>query len=75
MLTIIQDMIKSNSGISSVRGINLLGATIASLILLFDTIVNSSVRAETFAIYLAYCGGVYSYGKKLDKEKVNEKVN
>jgi hypothetical protein len=26
-------------------------------------------------MYLAYCAGVYSYGKKLDKESKDEKSN
>ena len=74
-MQIFKDIVSSESSVSSARSINILGACVASAVLIWDTVTNGAVRNEAFGMFLAYCAGVYSYGKKLDKEKVNEKVN
>lgn len=68
MKEFIKSALTSGAEISSARVINILGAITASALLVWDTVVNSSVRNEVFGMYLAYCAGVYGYGKKLDKE-------
>ena len=73
MLKFIQEAVANGSSTSSARVINVLGACIASVLLIWDTIANGMVRNEAFGMYLAYCAGVYGYGKKLDKENKNEK--
>lgn len=64
----IKDAISASKDVSSARVINLLGAVSATVLLGFDTVYNASIRIEAFGMYLAYCAGVYGYGKKLDKE-------
>jgi hypothetical protein len=75
MLKFMQEAVANGSSTSSARVINMLGAITASCLLIWDTVANSSVRGEAFGMYLAYCAGVYSYGKKLDKESKDEKSN
>ena len=67
-MNFLKDILSYESNTSSARVINVLGAITASCLLVWDTVVNSSVRNEAFGMYLAYCAGVYGYGKKLDKE-------
>lgn len=74
-MQIFKDIVSSESSVSSARSINILGACTASALLIWDTIVNGAVRNESFGMYLAYCAGVYGYGKKLDKENKDEKSN
>ena len=71
MLKFMQEVGTNGSSTSSARVINVLGACTASALLIWDTIV----RNESFGMYLAYCAGVYGYGKKLDKENKDEKSN
>ena len=75
MLKFVQEVVTNGSSTSSARVINVLGACTASALLIWDTIVNGAVRNESFGMYLAYCAGVYGYGKKLDKESKDEKSN
>ncbi len=75
MLKFMQEVVANGSSTSSARVINVLGACVASALLIWDTVANSGVRNEAFGMYLAYCAGVYGYGKKLDKESKDEKSN
>ncbi len=75
MLKFMQEAVANGSSVSSARSINILGACVASALLVYDTVTNGAVRNEAFGMYLAYCAGVYSYGKKLDKESKDEKSN
>ena len=68
MLKFMQEAVANGSSTSSARVINMLGAITTSCLLILDTVVNSTIRSEVFGMYLAYCAGVYGYGKKLDKE-------
>ena len=63
------EMLSHGATASSARTINILGAVTASTLLIWDTVINSTIRSEAFGMYLAYCAGVYGYGKKLDKDK------
>ena len=67
-MNFLKDILSYGSNASSARVINMLGAITASCLLVWDTVANSSVRNEAFGMYLAYCAGVYGYGKKLDRE-------
>ena len=68
MREFVKSALTSGAEISSARAINVFGAIIASALLVWDTLANGTVRSETFGMYLAYCAGVYGYGKKLDKD-------
>lgn len=72
-MNFLKDVLSYGSNASSARVINMLGAITASCLLVWDTVANSGVRNEAFGMYLAYCAGVYGYGKKLDKESKDEK--
>ena len=74
-MNFLKDVLSYGSNASSARVINMLGAITASCLLVWDTVANSGVRNEAFGMYLAYCAGVYGYGKKLDKESKDEKSN
>ena len=71
----IKDILSHGATASSARTINILGAVTASTLLIWDTIANSVIRSEVFGMYLAYCAGVYGYGKKLDKDNKDDKSN
>ena len=72
-MNFLKDVFSYGSNASSARVVNMLGAITASCLLVWDTVANSGVRNEAFGMYLAYCAGVYGYGKKLDKESKDEK--
>ena len=74
-MQIFKDIVSSESSVSSARSINILGACVASAVLIWDTVTNGAVRNEAFGMFLAYCAGVYGYGKKLDKGPNDEKSN
>ena len=63
----IKSMLSSDSNKSSARVINFIGAIAGTIILIYDTYLHG-LNADGFAIYLAYCGGVYIGGKFLDKQ-------
>ena len=75
MLKFMQEAVANGSSTSSARVINVLGACVASALLIWDTVANGAVRNEAFGMFLAYCAGVYGYGKKLDKGRKDEKSN
>ncbi len=72
-MNFLKDVLSYGSNASSARVVNMLGAITASCLLVWDTVTNGGVRNEAFGMYLAYCAGVYGYGKKLDKESKDEK--
>lgn len=75
MLKFMQEAVANGSSTSSARVINVLGACVASALLILDTVANGAVRNEAFGMFLAYCAGVYGYGKKLDKGHKDDKSN
>ena len=69
----IQEMLSTDSNKSSARLINFMGALLGAGLLAYDTAINKHLDETNFGIFMAYCGGVYSIGKALDKDGKNAK--
>ena len=67
----LSEMLSVDNNKSSARMINFIGAINGSILLAYETNLNG-LSHELFAIYLAYCGGVYGVGKYFDKGVKND---
>jgi hypothetical protein len=64
------NMLSNGTDLSSARVINFLGAINGGAMLAYTT-YTGTLNPELFAIYLAYCGGTYSFGKYFDTKTTN----
>lgn len=68
----LNEMLSSESNKSSARVINFIGAVNGGMLLAYDTYIHQMLSVECYGLYLAFCGGVYVIGKKLDKDKKDD---
>lgn len=73
MFNHISEMLSNDSNKSSARLINFMGAILGAGLLAFDTYTRKQLDPTNFGIYMAYCGGVYTFGKALEKVGKNDK--
>ena len=66
----LRDMLSSGADLSSARIINFIGAINGGMLLAYSS-YTSTLNPELFAIYLAYCGGTYGFGKYFDTKANN----
>ena len=70
-MNFLKEMLSYESNTSSARVINIIGAVVASVLLIVDTAINSALRTDALYAYLAYCAGVYGTSKYLDRKAID----
>ena len=68
MKKILKEVVTDNGGTSSGRVINVLGAIVGTILVLYHGLWLDTLNYDVFGVYLAYCAGVYGTSKYLDRK-------
>ena len=68
----IKNILQDKGDVSSSRLINLLGAIVGSVLLLYHGLWLNSLSYDTLGVFLGYCGGVYAAGKYVSRKYSSE---
>lgn len=68
MKKILNEIVTDGGGTSSGRVINVLGAVVGTVLVIYHGIWLDTLNYDVFGVYLAYCAGVYGTSKYLDRK-------
>ena len=69
MKKIAKEILTDEGSLSSARSINVLGAITLTIVLVYKYMyIGDDLSAEVLGIYAAYCAGVYTAGKYMDRK-------
>ena len=72
MKKILKEIITDNGAISSARVINVGGFIVGSTLLIYHGLWLDKLDAEVYGLYMAYCAGVYTGGKWIERKYRSE---